>query len=472
MAYTFQGLAPALFFISESNISNNFNLLKVLKTADYKAWHESQNPETKRWLSQIGFIPEPGKSVIIPVISSMENKILALVIESESCLETLAACQEALPSGDYKIEGLSGFDLIQAAIGWGLHGYKFSRYKKQNPSNFNKPNKRLILSESDLKIVLDYCQAHYLIRDLINTPADDMGPSELSSAAEKTAQKFSAQFECIQGEDLKINFPAIYTVGRASDDEPCLIKITWGNPAHPKLILVGKGVCFDTGGLDLKDADGMRWMKKDMGGAAHVLGLAELIMQANLNIYLEVYIPAVENSVAGNAYRPGDVIISRQGLSIEIGNTDAEGRVILADALCLASEQNPNLIIDFATLTGAARVALGADLPALFSNDLEFSNSIIEMGLKHEDPLWPMPLYQPYKAHIKSNIADLNNMSKVSYGGAITAALFLENFVGANISWCHIDLMAFNTSSRPARPEGGEAMALRAVFHAIQKRYE
>jgi len=467
----FQGLNPSLFFSLEARESSQLDQLKILKVLsalEYQAWFEVQESAIQDFLLSINFLPEPGKFLVMP----LKNKILVLVIKTELSLETLALCQEALPPGDYELEGLSSDHLIQAAIGWGLQAYEFSKYKKSS-SKLNKSSvlKRLILSEENLKIVLPYCQAHYLIRDLINTPADDMGPSELAQAAFGVAQKFSANFECIRGEDLRNNFPAIHAVGRASDDGPCLIQFSWGNKAHKKLILIGKGVCFDSGGLNLKDPEGMRWMKKDMGGAAHVLGLAELIMQAKLNLFLEVYIPAVENSVSGNAYRPGDVVRTRQGLSIEIGNTDAEGRVILADALCLASEQKPDLIIDFATLTGAARVALGPDLPALFSNDLHFSNVILEMGLKYEDPLWPMPLFQPYKAYLKSPIADLNNMSKVSYGGAITAALFLENFVGSNISWCHIDLMAFNTSSRAARPEGGEAMSLRAVFHAIEKRY-
>ncbi len=463
------GLDPANFFVSHQDSSQKNNsqkrFLRVITRAEYTDWVNHQTQTVQDWLENLRFSPEVGKTVLIP---QENHHLLALVIRGESVMDSLAAAYDCLPAGDYYSEGLTGFDFIQAAIGWGLQGYKFERYKK-NRTSFSK---RLIVSDQALEIILNYCQAHYLIRDLINTPAEDMGPSELALWAEKIAQESNAQFECITGQDLlNKNFPAIHAVGRASDDEPRLIQFSWGNPKNPKVTLIGKGVCFDTGGLDLKDAEGMRWMKKDMGGAAHVLGLAKLIMAAQLPIYLTVYIPAVENAVAGNAYRPGDVIKTRKGLTVEIGNTDAEGRVILSDALCLASENQAELIIDFATLTGAARVALGADLPALFSNDQKFSSLILEMGLKYEDPLWPMPLHQPYKAHLKSNIADLNNMSKVSYGGAITAALFLENFVGENITWCHIDLMAFNTSSRPGKPEGGEAMALRAVFHAIEKKY-
>ena len=276
----------------------------------------------------------------------------------------------------------------------------------------------------------------------------------------------------IQGEDLlNENFPAIYAVGRASHREPRLLKMEWGQADHPQLVLCGKGVCFDTGGLDLKPAAGMRLMKKDMGGAAHVLALARLIIQAQLPVSLMVLVPAVENAVSANAYRPGDVIATRKGLSVEIGNTDAEGRVVLADALAYACEQEPELVIDFATLTGAARVALGTDLPPVFSNNLSIANDIVEAGEHEEDPLWLMPLYQPYRELLKSNIADLNNMGKTSYGGCITAALFLEYFVTGQTDWVHIDTFAWNLAARPGRPEGGEALGLRAVFRYLQQRY-
>jgi leucyl aminopeptidase len=299
-----------------------------------------------------------------------------------------------------------------------------------------------------------------------------MGPADLSSAAKKLAAEYKAKFSEIVGDDLlKQNYPAIHAVGRASTNPPRLIDITWGNKKHPKLTLVGKGVCFDTGGLDIKPAAGMLGMKKDMGGAAHVLGLASLIMHAKLPVRLRVLIPAVENVISGNAYKPGDVINTRKGLTVEIGNTDAEGRVILADALFEASSEKPELILDFATLTGAARVAMGTDISALFTNDNHLANELINLGEKLLDPIWRMPLYTPYRKLIESPIADLNNAPLSLYGGAITAALFLKEFVGNNISWAHFDIMAWNASSSSAHPEGAEAMAIRAVFEYLQHRF-
>jgi leucyl aminopeptidase len=286
------------------------------------------------------------------------------------------------------------------------------------------------------------------------------------------AELFDARMSVIHGVDLLTrDFPAIHAVGRASDREPRLLQMEWGDRDQPLLALCGKGVCFDTGGLNLKQGNGMALMKKDMGGAAHVLALARLIMQANLPVHLLVLIPAVENSVSGNAYRPGDVIPTRKGLSVEIGNTDAEGRVVLADALAYACESEPDLVIDFATLTGAARIALGTDLPPVFSNDIAIAHDMTASGELVEDPLWVMPLYQPYKKLLKSKIADLNNMSSTPYGGCITAALFLEHFVTAETDWVHIDTWAWNQSDRPGRPTGGEAIGLRAVFHYLEQRY-
>jgi len=499
MADFIQGLDPACFFIQKAEQAEQTTQIKklfLIRKSDFDAWREAQKSENlflESWLNYLDFSPEAGKILVIPGFNFNFNckkeleknagetayflGILESVGKNFTALESLAAFYNQLPAGDYELEflnlNLNSVELFQAYIGWGLQAYEFNRYKLDKDKNNLK---RLVLdfesnSESNSEI-LNYLKSHYLIRDLINTPADHMGPSELAKAAEVTALKYQAKFECIKNTDLEKNFPAIHAVGRASDDPPCLIKLAWGkNKTYPKIILIGKGVCFDTGGLDLKDPEGMRWMKKDMGGAAHVLGLAELIMQAELKINLEVYIPAVENSIAGNAYRPGDVVLTRQGLNIEIGNTDAEGRVILSDALCLACEQKPDLIIDMATLTGAAKIALGPDLPALFSNNNNLVKAILDMGVLHEDPLWHMPLYQPYKNYLKSNIADFNNMSKSGYGGAITAALFLELFVSEEIPWCHIDLMAFNTSSRPAHPEGAEAMGLRALFYMLKKKY-
>ena len=286
------------------------------------------------------------------------------------------------------------------------------------------------------------------------------------------ADRLGAHCRVVIGKELlTAGFPAIQAVGRASSNAPRLIELTWGDSEAPLVALVGKGVCFDSGGLDLKNASGMALMKKDMGGAAHALALTRLVIEHRLPVRLLLLIPAVENAVSGNAYRPGDIIATRKGLSVEIGNTDAEGRLVLADALAYASEHDPELVIDFATLTGAARVALGTDLPALFCNDTNVTASILRAGVEFEDPLWSMPLHQPYVEQIRSPIADLNNSSKSSYGGAITAALFLEHFVNQGIPWAHIDTFAWNQSNRPGRPEGGEALGLRAVFHYLRSRY-
>jgi len=310
------------------------------------------------------------------------------------------------------------------------------------------------------------------VRNLVNTPTEHLGPQQLADAVAEVAAQHGAVCRTVVGDQLlDQNFPAIHAVGRASDSAPRLVELTWGDEKAPLLALVGKGVCFDTGGLDMKNASGMALMKKDMGGAAHALALAQLVMEHQLPVRLLLLIPAVENSVSGNAYRPGDIIATRKGLSVEIGNTDAEGRVILSDALALACEQHPDLLIDFATLTGAARVALGPDLPALFSNDPGLALELQNAGLAVEDPMWPMPLYQPYIEQIKSPIADLNNSSKSPYGGCITAALFLEHFVTEGTPWVHIDTFAWNASNRPGRPEGGEAVGMRAVFRYLQSRY-
>ena len=310
------------------------------------------------------------------------------------------------------------------------------------------------------------------MRDLVNTPTEDMGPAQLSDCAKQLAIEFGATFNEWVGEDLLAhNFPAIHAVGRASDNAPRLIEITWGNATHPRVAVVGKGVCFDTGGVNIKGADGMRWMKKDMGGGAHALGLARLIMAEKLPVHLHMLVPAVENAISGNAYRPGDVIVTRKGLSVEIGNTDAEGRVVLSDALAYASESKPAIIIDFATLTGAARIALGPELPATFCNDETWIAALLEASTKTRDPLWRMPLWQPYNAMIEPAIADLNNTGGPQ-AGAVTAALFLEHFIPAGQAWIHIDLFAWNPKSRPGRPEGGEAQTLRATLEMLRNHFK
>jgi leucyl aminopeptidase len=313
----------------------------------------------------------------------------------------------------------------------------------------------------------------YYVRDLINTPTDDMGPTELADFTVALGKQYAATVDQIIGDDLlKKGFATIHTVGRASDDAPRLLDLRWGNAAHPKVTLVGKGVCFDTGGLDIKPSSGMLLMKKDMGGAAHVLGLARMIMEAKLPIRLRVLIPAVENSISGNAYRPGDIIKSRKGLTIEIGNTDAEGRVVLADALTEAVSEKPDMLIDIATLTGAARIALGTDIAVLFTNSDEVAAAVSQHAEQQSDPIWRLPLFASYREALNSSIADINNSSSDSYAGAITAGLFLKEFVPDDIPWMHFDMMAWNLKTRPGRPQGGEAMALRALFSYLSAKYQ
>jgi leucyl aminopeptidase len=310
-----------------------------------------------------------------------------------------------------------------------------------------------------------------LTRDLVNTPTEDMGPQHLATIAEQLAAEFGGTFKEIVGDDLlRENFPAIHAVGRASHRPPRLIELCWGDPSHPRIAIVGKGVCFDTGGLNIKGADGMRQMKKDMGGAAHALALARLIMQMKLPVSLQMLVPAVENAISGNAYRPGEIVSTRAGLKIEIGNTDAEGRVVLSDALAYAAESKPALILDFATLTGAARVALGPELPATFANDDKWFDALAQAAATTHDPIWRMPLWQPYNEMIKSSIGDIVNTGGPQ-AGAVTAALFLEKFIPSGQAWIHIDVFSWNPKPRPGRPEGGEAQSLRACFQMLQTKF-
>lgn len=377
----------------------------------------------------------------------------------------------ALPEAQtYHIELIpASWTADKAALSWGLGAYQYKTYKqaKRGPATLVWP-----CDAEQQKEVTAILQGIYAVRDLITTPALDMTPAALATVAEALAIQHDAKCHVIVGEKLlKQNFPAIYHVGKASDIAPRLIDLTWGDGHHPKVTLVGKGVCFDSGGLDIKNAQGMRTMKKDMGGSAHVLGLAHAIMALNLPIRLRVLIPAVENVVSGNAYKPGDVLPTRAGLTIEVGNTDAEGRVVLADALALACEETPALIIDMATLTGAARVALGADLPAMFCNDTAVLFELQRLSEQTADPIWPMPLFKPYERLIDTPIADVSNTGASAYGGAITAALFLQRFIAPDCTWMHFDLMAYNQSSSPGRPEGGEAMGLRTLLHFLQEKY-
>jgi leucyl aminopeptidase len=381
----------------------------------------------------------------------------------------LAGLADGLPEGSYRLDPVpDGAEPTRLALGWALATYAFARYHA-------KPASGAALvwpAGADRGRVERLARAAFLARDLTNTPAGDLGPEELAQAAVRVAEEGGACHRVIVGDDLLgENYPTIHAVGRASTRPPWLVDLVWGDPAAPKVTLVGKGVCFDTGGLDLKPASGMRLMKKDMGGAAIVLGLAQAIMDARLPVRLRVLLPCVENSVSGNAMRPTDIIRTRKGLTVEIGNTDAEGRLILCDALAEASTETPQLLIDMATLTGAARVALGPELAALFCNDDKLAAALLDAADAEEDPMWRMPLWRPYRKMIDSKIADLNNVSEGPHAGAITAALYLQEFVEPGIPWAHLDVMAWNPQSRPGRPEGAEATALRALYAHISRRF-
>jgi len=433
-------------------------------------WLDDRPDRINRWVTACGFNAKAGSVLLIADEEGRMGRVLAGTGDNPPGLWSWAAIAAALPEGNYRIDDiLEANEATMAALGWALAGYRFTRYTTAEKNT----NPALVWPDAcDQDAVIRAVEATYLVRDLVNTPASDMGPRQLAEAAETLANRNGANCRIIVGDDLlEENYPAVHAVGRASDSAPRLIDLQWGDIANPKLTLVGKGVCFDSGGLDLKPASNMKLMKKDMGGAAHVLGLASMVMAAALPIYLRVLIPAVENSVAGNALRPLDIITMRSGKTVEIGNTDAEGRLILADALCAACEEKPDLLIDMATLTGAARVALGPDLPVLFTNNDLLASDLESVAKAEDDPLWRLPLWQPYAKMIDSNVADLNNAAEGGYAGSITASLFLQAFVDDEIPWAHIDLMAWNTTSRPGKPEGGEAMSMRAVFALIEKRF-
>jgi leucyl aminopeptidase len=435
-------------------------------------WLETAPERERNWARSTGFTAETGKPVLVPGENGRLGRVLAGLgagPDAAATMWALAGLADMLPEGSYRLDPVSeGAEPTRLALGWALATYAFARYHA-------KPASGAALvwpAGADRGRVERLARAAFLARDLTNTPAGDLGPEELAQAAVRVAEEGGACHRVIVGDDLLgENYPTIHAVGRASTRPPRLVDLVWGDPAAPKVTLVGKGVCFDTGGLDLKPASGMRLMKKDMGGAAIVLGLAQAIMDARLPVRLRVLLPCVENSVSGNAMRPTDIIRTRKGLTVEIGNTDAEGRLILCDALAEASTETPQLLIDMATLTGAARVALGPELAALFCNDDKLAAALLDAADAEEDPMWRMPLWRPYRKMIDSKIADLNNVSEGPHAGAITAALYLQEFVEPGIPWAHLDVMAWNPQSRPGRPEGAEATALRALYAHISRRF-
>ena len=442
-------------------------------TGSLPAWLTQQPETTRNWLGQNGFTGAPGTSLAVPAPDGTKLCVVHGIDPAEP-LWALAGLPESLSAGPYRLDpngplAITPDSVTRMCLGWRLGSYGFGRYKERKA-----PPATLIWPESaDQAEVTRLADAIFLARDLINTPAEDMGPAELAAAAGGIASRNGAAIEVISGDALlPRNYPLIHAVGRASIRPPHLIDMTWGDPAAPKVTLVGKGVCFDSGGLDIKPSSGMRLMKKDMGGAATVLGLADALMRFGLNIRLRVLIPAVENAISSRSFRPGDIFKSRKGLTVEIGNTDAEGRLILADALAEAATEKPALLIDMATLTGAARAALGPELPALFTRDDGLAADLSAAGTAESDPIWRLPLWRPYFKQIQSKTADLNNAGgEGGMAGAITAALFLEAFVEKDTAWAHIDTYAWNNSSRPGRPEGGEALVLRALYRLIRQRF-
>ncbi|MBF2759362.1 MAG: leucyl aminopeptidase family protein [Ectothiorhodospiraceae bacterium AqS1] len=441
-----------------------------LTTDTLPAWQESAPSEAARWVESAGFSARPGERCLIPDREHRLDSVL-VGIDEEDDPWCLAHLPERLPDETCcHLDSRWTSPAIEAsALGWALAAYRFDRYRKnESPSATLFPGSASIAESARKK-----AQAVARVRDLINTPACDMMPKDLADTTLEIAQRHAAKLQITAGDELlEKGYPAIHAVGRASAHAPLLIDLRWGEKNAPLVVLVGKGVCFDSGGLDIKNAAGMRLMKKDMGGAAHAIALAELIMQSGLDLRLRVLIPAVENAISGDAFRPGDILSTRKGLTIEVDNTDAEGRVVLSDALHEGASEKPDLMIDFATLTGAARIALGYELPAMFTDDDEIAQGIEAAGRKVHDPVWRLPLHAPYRGLIRSRIADITNATSKApgggAGGAITAALFLQAFVPDGIPWVHFDIMAWMNRARPGRPEGGEAMSLRAVFEFLE----
>jgi len=455
-----------MFFTDLDQDSAPARLIRPIDPKTSPDWLAAFDERERRWIEANGFTAETGSHLVLPGPDGDSGGAL-IGYDTGAPFWALAALPGALRAGDYALDGEFDEPVAEAfALGWALGHYRFDRYKAAK-----RPECRLQVAgerRARLEIIRD---ALFRVRDLVNTPASDLGPAELAAAVHELAARCEADVEVIEGDELAAEYPAIHAVGRAASRPPRLIRMEWGNPGHPGLALVGKGVIFDSGGLNIKPGSGMVLMKKDMGGAAHVIGLAEMIMRLELPVHLRVYIPAVENAISGDAYRPSDILTTRNGTTVEIGNTDAEGRIVLSDALTLAAEEDAERIIDFATLTGAARVALGEDLPPLYARDPQQARSIQDLSMALEDPIWHMPLYRPYKQQIQPAIADLSNTGTTSQGGSLTAALFLDHFVPEGIDWMHLDIYAWNLGDRPGRPAGGEAQGLRAMLAWLESEY-
>lgn len=436
----------------------------------FRPWLARQSGRLRRWVGASGFDGVPGGICLVAGSDGGLVKVLAGIGETTE-LWDFARLAERLPAGRYRLEGsVPARRATLAALGWALGSYSFDRYKTAR----RRTRGPVLLwpGTCDRRQVERAATGTFLVRDLVNTPAGDMGPAALAAAARKIARAHGATCAVTTGAALLArNYPLIHAVGRAAVQAPRLIDLRWGPPKAPRLTLVGKGVCFDSGGLDLKSSSGMLIMKKDMAGGATALALAKMIMMSRLKVRLRVLVPAVENSIAANAYRPMDVLTSRSGRTVEVGNTDAEGRLVLADALTEAVSEKPRLVIDFATLTGAQRVACGYDLPAFFTDDETVAARFEKCGRRAVDPVWRLPLFAPYRRELDSPVADIASTGSLPVGGAITAALFLQSFVGEDVPWLHLDFMGWNRTSRPGRPRGGEAQGLRAAFGLVTEMF-
>ncbi len=437
--------------------------IQIIQTTELDTWLGALPASGRTWIDRQQFEAKNGQFAWLPDDQGAPDSVV-VGWDGEEAFSALGSLPFTLPEGVYELSS-SVNDL--ELLGWGLGAYQFDRFKAAD----RQPAQLLLPATAAADEIVNQVNAMQLVRDLINLPADELNPGRLAEEAMQLADSFDAEVSVTVGEDLlAAGFNTIHAVGRAAADAPRLIDIRWGDPEHPKVSLVGKGVCFDSGGLDIKPASGMRTMKKDMGGAANVLGLAQLIMASNLPVRLRVLVPAVENAISGNAYRPGDIIQTYRGISVEVDNTDAEGRLVMCDALALAAEEAPAVMLDYSTLTGSARSAVGAEIAAMFANDDALANGIATAAEAVADPVWRMPLHGPYGYMLESKVADTVNSASLPYGGAITAALFLEKFVD-EVSWAHFDIMAFNIRGRPGRPEGGEAMGVRAAYAYLKERF-
>jgi len=446
------------------------HLIHLVDKGSFEAWAKGRSPEDRALIEAHRFDGKTGFAFVLLPRGNGFELVSAVKNAAELSPWCLAKLAESLPEGTYRlVSGEPG----KAALGWLLAQHRFDAYRSKSDEAERGPRVLVTAEPAKIEETVRLAEATALVRDLVNTPAADLGPAEIEQAVRDQAARLGAKVQVTSGEALAEGYPLITAVGAAATEEraPRLVELEWGDPSHPRLAIIGKGVCFDSGGLDLKPASGMRIMKKDMGGAAHALALATLIIAGKVPVRLHLLIPAVENAVSGAAYRPGDIVRSRKGLTVEIDNTDAEGRLILADALAKAVEGEPELIVDFATLTGAARIALGPDLPATFANRDDLAAELEAAARDVEDPLWRMPLWDPYDEMLKSDIADLANSSSSPMAGTITAAMFLKRFVPDEIAWAHLDTWAWRDPARPGRPKGGEALGLRAVFELLRRRY-